>query len=585
LEYYFVLVLAFVAWKMGNGAVHKLHPTHSDDAQAFLRQVSLTFDPNSEESKKRKELTRVLAVPLLQSYIFGDFRFVCPIGSGEFSKVYLAQALAFDGNSILPRYAIKEVPAGQMNKQQLAEFRYELNLLSHLQHPNLPCITSVYDCHGSENHLGNNGYSRSIVYVVMEYLNGGELLPALCKQRQYIESDALRLIRQLVSAVGYLHSQGVAHGSLLPENLILTQAGSSVSALRIVNFSRAECELHHHPSAAISSDVSHLQELRVPEVLRHQISASGYGNVSSTTTPGLYRSWTVREKMAMDVWCIGAMAHLLLSGLLPGEDGGHMIAPRIHSRKESNLMAGSTSRYVRVSSLYSLLLLPSERSTEDGATTVSGNGGFELDLQALRPRFRARQWMFVSDEAQDFLHEILQPECAQRPDLAELCQHEWLQSDNELVHSEGREAQDDVEDTSDETYSLAPGCLTCLEDDEVGAAPESNGLIHGLSSSSSVCIETLSLNDSTIASNVIHNDLTHSVLPSLRKYIEDRQQHEAMQRSGLTSLQSAHRLQYDRELIAGGLSKTSNRRWATSLALIQAQRRYQTPSTVVSHGH
>eukprot|EP01037_Dinobryon_pediforme_P038774 gene38774-46990_t len=212
----------------------------------------------------------------------------------------------------------------------------------------------------------------------MDHLNGGELLPALCRQRQYLESDAACLVRQLVSTVSYLHKQGISHSSLVPENLVLSRPDAlDASSLRLVGFGRSESEMQRHPSPAFSGDLSHLQELRVPEVLYHYSTLGMQGPTS----------FSVREKMAVDVWCVGALAHLLLSGLLPGEEGGSTIAPRIHSRKESIM---SVSRTMGLS------------SQED------------LELNLL-PRFRARQWMFVSDEAKDFLHECLRINPAERP--------------------------------------------------------------------------------------------------------------------------------------------------------------------------
>lgn len=368
----------------------------------------------------KKLLTRSLAVPCHRSYIFSDFRFQRPIGSGRFSKVYLAQSIKIAANAGFLNYAIKEVSVGQMTKQQLLEFRYELNLLSHLQHPHLPRISSVYDVHGSDTQVGNHNMPRSIVYVVMDHLSGGELLPALCRQRQYMEADALRLVRQLVSAVCYLHSQGVAHGSLLPENLILTQAGSIESALRLVNFSRAESELHHHPSAMASCDVSHLAELRVPEVLyhygfhynhgtgsiqipstvSHMVNSSNITNTGAAAASSLssHRHWFVRERMAMDVWCVGAIAHLLLSGFLPGDDqvdDGRLLDDDHHSEDDDD------NHYMQQ--------LPQHQH---------GFNGFVS--------FQANRWTYSSDDAKLFIQSVLQQSPMDRPVIEDMSHHPWL---------------------------------------------------------------------------------------------------------------------------------------------------------------
>lgn len=371
---------------MGNGIV-KRHGFAVDESLLQRDAEDLPTLPISSgnaalSQQSRRQLTRSLGVPCHRSYIFADFRFERPIGSGRMSKVYLAHSMKLASNSLagFPRYAIKEVPVGQMTRQQLMEFRYELYLLSHLQHPHLPRLSSVYDVHGAENQVGSGANSRSIVYVVMEHLNGGELLPALCRQRQYMESDVVRIIRQLTSAVSYLHSQGVAHGSLVPENLILTQAGSLESALRIVDFGHAESELHHHPSPAVGGDLSHLQELRVPEILHHY---SSYGIHSQAPT-----TFSVREKMAIDVWCVGALTHLLLSGMLPGDD-----------------------------------------RVDDGAVYDENQFTSASDGQVL-VSFKASRWTYASDDAKTFLRFILQIFPHDRPHIDELSRHLWLSPDD-----------------------------------------------------------------------------------------------------------------------------------------------------------
>lgn len=429
------------------------------------------------------------------------------------SKVHLAYSMKLAAKVGFLRCAVKEVSAGSLSGPDLQEFRYELNLLSNLRHPNLPRIHSVYDNYGTESHVGKSGNNRSIVYVVMDHLNGGELLPALCRRRQYLESDAACLVRQLVSAVGYLHKQGISHSSLVPENLVLSRP-DVLESLRIVDFGRAESEMHRHPIPAVSGDLSELQELRVPEVLYHYSTLGGQG-----PTP-----FSVREKMAIDVWCVGALTHLLLSGLLPGEEGGSTIAPRIHSRKESVMSISHTQ-------------------------SVSSLEDMELNLL---PRFRARQWMFVSDEAKDFLHECLRVNPAERPSLASLLDHPWLQS---LAEKPDMAAASDLPSEMPLPSKLAwsGAAIDGIDDEGEGdddGASNDLGSAHfkqyGMVRHSSMYSdppETSSIGDdeaknnfsddgqsedddeesmSVTVNHMLHNDLTQAVLPVMRRFVEQR---------------------------------------------------------------
>jgi serine/threonine protein kinase len=54
-------------------------------------------------------------------------------------------------------------------------------------------------------------------YLVMEILEGGELLQRLRSMKAFNECQASRLMKQLVSAVSHLHQKGVVHRDLKPE--------------------------------------------------------------------------------------------------------------------------------------------------------------------------------------------------------------------------------------------------------------------------------------------------------------------------------------------------------------------------------
>ena len=77
-----------------------------------------------------------------------------------------------------------------------------------LEHEN---IIKLYEVYESDNH----------VYLVLELLHGGELFERIVKKGQYSEKDACILMRNLLSALAYMHGKGLMHRDLKPENLIL----------------------------------------------------------------------------------------------------------------------------------------------------------------------------------------------------------------------------------------------------------------------------------------------------------------------------------------------------------------------------
>ncbi|KAL6731555.1 hypothetical protein Aduo_002406 [Ancylostoma duodenale] len=72
-------------------------------------------------------------------------------------------------------------------------------------------------------------------YLVMELLMGQELLARLRKLEKFTEAEAADIMRQLVSAVGFLHSKRIVHRDLKPEN-ILFESEDCNARLRLVDF-------------------------------------------------------------------------------------------------------------------------------------------------------------------------------------------------------------------------------------------------------------------------------------------------------------------------------------------------------------
>jgi|AntAceMinimDraft_12_1070368.scaffolds.fasta_scaffold130033_1 serine/threonine protein kinase len=73
------------------------------------------------------------------------------------------------------------------------------------------------------------------IFLVLEYLRGGELLKAVCNRQRYTEDDARALMLQILQGISHIHKKGVIHRDIKPENLILAKK-SLDSPIKIVDF-------------------------------------------------------------------------------------------------------------------------------------------------------------------------------------------------------------------------------------------------------------------------------------------------------------------------------------------------------------
>ncbi|CAK94943.1 unnamed protein product (macronuclear) [Paramecium tetraurelia] len=128
------------------------------------------------------------------------------LGQGTFGKVQLGY------HTIADEYvAIKILEKRMIEKHSdLVRVQREISILKKVNHPNVIKLYEILE-------------SESCVYLVMEYVKGGELYEYIIKKKYLPENIAVRYFQQLIFATEYLHSQNITHRDLKPENLLLDE--------------------------------------------------------------------------------------------------------------------------------------------------------------------------------------------------------------------------------------------------------------------------------------------------------------------------------------------------------------------------
>lgn len=106
------------------------------------------------------------------------------------------------------------------------------------------------------------------MFLILEYVNGGDLFDAITRVTRFPESEARLMIKHLASAMAYLHSLSIVHRDIKPENLLveLDEAGH-ITQLKLADFGLA-CEVVE-PLTAVCGTPTYV----APEILME----TGYG--------------------------------------------------------------------------------------------------------------------------------------------------------------------------------------------------------------------------------------------------------------------------------------------------------------------
>eukprot|EP00027_Filamoeba_sp_ATCC50430_P005899 CAMPEP_0168552150 /NCGR_PEP_ID=MMETSP0413-20121227/6561_1 /TAXON_ID=136452 /ORGANISM="Filamoeba nolandi, Strain NC-AS-23-1" /LENGTH=332 /DNA_ID=CAMNT_0008582741 /DNA_START=115 /DNA_END=1113 /DNA_ORIENTATION=+ len=148
-------------------------------------------------------------------------------------------------------------------------------------HPHIVRFIEVYE-------------SEIDICLVMELCEGGELFNRIVEKGCFSEKEAGRTIRQIVSAVQYLHSMGIVHRDIKPENLLYTSKDENAEA-KLADFGLAKQLPDHHDG-------------------RGMLKASLSGTTAYCAPERLNQ---IQESKAVDMWSIGCILYFMLFGVPP----------------------------------------------------------------------------------------------------------------------------------------------------------------------------------------------------------------------------------------------------------------------------
>ncbi|XP_074550631.1 myosin light chain kinase, smooth muscle [Halichoeres trimaculatus] len=191
------------------------------------------------------------------------------LGTGKFGQVFK-----------LVEKATKKVWAGKFIKAYSAKekenVRQEIGIMNSLHHPKLVQCIDAFE-------------GKSDIVMVLEMISGGELFERIIDEDfELTEREVIKYMLQIVDGVGFIHKQGIVHLDLKPENIMcVNKTGSKI---KLIDFGLAR----RLENAGTLKVLFGTPEFVAPEVINYE--AISY---------------------ATDMWSIGVICYILLSGLSP----------------------------------------------------------------------------------------------------------------------------------------------------------------------------------------------------------------------------------------------------------------------------
>lgn len=193
------------------------------------------------------------------------YRLTKKIGSGGMGNVYKAY------NASLNRTAAVKI----LHEESFAErFKNEAYIQSSINHPNIAMLYEYAKCNNK-------------LCIVMEYVEGETLSDILYRKGKLSNSETENILRQIVSALAYLHKKEIIHRDIKPQNFKITADGT----VKMLDFGIAKHK--YSPKLTQLGFVVGTIEYLAPEQFEQ------------------------KEEMKSDIWSLSVMLYELLTGFMP----------------------------------------------------------------------------------------------------------------------------------------------------------------------------------------------------------------------------------------------------------------------------
>uniref|UniRef100_A0A8C2FZ15 non-specific serine/threonine protein kinase n=1 Tax=Cyprinus carpio TaxID=7962 RepID=A0A8C2FZ15_CYPCA len=201
-----------------------------------------------------------------------QFELLKVLGQGSFGKVFLVRKVTPPDSNQL--YAMKVLRKATLKVRDRVRTKMERDILADVNHPFVVKLHYAFQTEGK-------------LYLILDFLRGGDLFTRLSKEVMFTEEDVKFYLAELALGLDHLHGLGIIYRDLKPENILLDEEGH----IKLTDFGLCKEAIDHEKKAySFCGTVEYM----APEVVNRQ------GHTHSA-----------------DWWSFGVLMFEMLTGSLP----------------------------------------------------------------------------------------------------------------------------------------------------------------------------------------------------------------------------------------------------------------------------
>ncbi|XP_038056465.1 MAP kinase-interacting serine/threonine-protein kinase 1-like isoform X2 [Patiria miniata] len=325
-----------------------------------VNQTVLGLDGNQNNNRRRRKKKRR-----------------SPVGPSKFEDVYLMTDEVLGTGAYASVITCTHIPSGKNYAVKMIRKRPGNSRSKVFRE-----VETLYHCQGHKNILQLIEFFEDDerFYLVFDKMEGGALLHHIEQRRTFTEQEASMVVRDIASALTFLHNKGIAHRDLKPEN-ILCESKHSISPIQICDFGLG---------SGIHMNSRYNTPLTTPELLT-PVGSAEY------MAPEVVDAFIDDDEASAydkrcDLWSLGVILYIMLSGQPP--------------------FVGNCTE---------------DCGWDNGGACQECEDMLLHSIQAGIYDFDGAEWDTISDDAKDLISNLLVRDASKRYTAEMVLGHPWIQ--------------------------------------------------------------------------------------------------------------------------------------------------------------